>query len=177
MIMHKWFTIIFLLIISCTAHAQKTYEILSDSAHENTMMLKGAIAKENLSNEPLFTWYAESQRIYSNPDTAAVVAFKRNKDKIYFIVFGGTWCEDTHYVLPKFFKIQESSGFPEDRIALFAVDRYKHTTGNIAQALAVTNVPTIIVMKNGKEIGRVVEYGKTGKWDKELAGIINAGSH
>jgi len=34
--------------------------------------------------------------------------------------------------------------------------------------------PTIIVMKDGKELGRLVEYGKTGYWDKELAKIINA---
>jgi hypothetical protein len=28
------------------------------------------------------------------------------------------------------------------------------------------------VMKDNKEIGRVVEYGKTGKWDVELAEIL-----
>jgi hypothetical protein len=28
-------------------------------------------------------------------------------------------------------------------------------------------------MKDGKELGRIVEYGKTGYWDKELAAIIN----
>jgi hypothetical protein len=33
-------------------------------------------------------------------------------------------------------------------------------------------VPTIIVMKSGKEIGRVVEYGKSGEWDKELLELI-----
>ncbi|MFS8082307.1 MAG: thioredoxin family protein [Ginsengibacter sp.] len=153
--------------------AQTTYEVLADSAQNNEKMLKGIITKENISTEPLFMWYGESQRIYSNPDTSAVNALRKNKNKIYFIIFGGTWCEDTHYVLPKFFKIQEASGFPENRIAMFAVDRYKKTTGSIAQAMGVINVPTIIVMENGKEKGRVVEYGKTGKWDKELAEIID----
>jgi len=27
-------------------------------------------------------------------------------------------------------------------------------------------------MKDGKEVGRVVEYGKTGKWDTELGQIL-----
>lgn len=163
----------FLLVSSISSMAQKTYETLSDSAHENTKMLRGMITKEDLNNDPAFNWYAESLRIYPRPDSSAVAALKANKDKIYFVVFGGTWCEDTHFVLPKFFKIQEASGFPENRIALFAVDRHKHSTGNIAQALNIISVPTIIVMKDGKELGRVVEYGKTGYWDKELAAIID----
>ena len=37
----------------------------------------------------------------------------------------------------------------------------------------ITRTPTIVVMKDGKELGRLVEYGKTGHWDKELAEIIN----
>jgi thiol-disulfide isomerase/thioredoxin len=159
--------------ISFQSSAQKTYEVLSDSADNNSKMLKGIISKEDISNDPSFEWYAESRKIYPRPDTAAIAAFRNNKDKIYFIVFCGTWCEDTHYVLPKFFKIQEVSGFPENRIALFAVDRNKNTTGNIQAALNVIVVPTIIIMKDGKEMGRVVEYGKTGHWDKELADIIN----
>jgi hypothetical protein len=44
--------------------------------------------------------------------------------------------------------------------------------GNLNDAFKITNVPTIIVMKDGKEIGRVVEYGKTGKWDVELAELL-----
>jgi hypothetical protein len=38
--------------------------------------------------------------------------------------------------------------------------------------MQATNVPTVIVMQQGKELGRVVEYGKTGQWDKELAEIV-----
>lgn len=171
----KFYVLLFSIFMSISfqSTAQKTYQILSDSADNNSKMLKGIISKEDISNDAAFDWYAESRKIYPRPDTAAIAAFSNNKDKIYFIVFGGTWCEDTHYVLPKFFKIQEVSGFPENRIALFAVDRDKKTIGNIGHALDIINVPTIIVMKNGKEMGRVVEYGKTGHWDKELADIIN----
>lgn len=171
--MKKILAILLSLMFVIGVNAQTTYEVLADSSHNNEKMLKGLITKEKISNEPAYMWYGESQRIYSNPDTAMVNALSRNSNKIYFIIFGGTWCEDTHYVLPKFFKIQEASGFPESRITLFAVDRNKKTTGSIAQAMGITNVPTIIVMENGKEKGRIVEYGKTGKWDKELAEIIN----
>ena len=89
------------------------------------------------------------------------------------IAFCGTWCEDTQSIMPKFFKLQEMSGVPDNNITLFGVNRMKISLGHIAEALGVINVPTIIVMKDGKELGRVVEYGKTGKWDKELADIIN----
>ncbi|MEO9021818.1 MAG: thioredoxin family protein [Ginsengibacter sp.] len=163
----------FLMTIAFSSNAQSTYKVLADSSNGNSKMFEGIITKKDLTSEPSFdTWYAESQRVYQRPDTAAVNAFRNHKD-LYFIVFGGTWCEDTHYILPKFYKIQEDAGFPESHIALYATDRKYITEGNIAQALNVKNVPTIIVMKNGKELGRVVEYGTTGRWDKELAAIVN----
>jgi thiol-disulfide isomerase/thioredoxin len=156
-----------------SSFAQSRYIVLKDSSGNEGEIFKGVIEKNDLVGDTSFHWYAESQRIYPRPDTAAVAAFKNNIDKIYFIIFGGTWCEDTHFVLPKFFRIQEAAAFPESRITLFGVDRNKTTTGNIAEAMNIINVPTIIVMKDGKELGRVVEYGKTGKWEQELADIIN----
>ena len=167
-----FFSLIFFF-VSYASQAQKTYQVLSDSANNNSKMLRGVITKEDIDHDTAFEWYAESLRIYPRPDSSAVAAFRENKDKIYFIIFGGTWCEDTHFILPKFFKLQEVSGFPESHITVFAVDRHKHSVGNIAQAMNITATPTIIVMKDGKEIGRLKEYGKTGYWDKELAAIIN----
>lgn len=156
------------------AQTQQQYVVLADSSENNAKMLKGIITKSDLMADTSFNkWYAESQRIYPRPDTAAVNAFRNNKDNIYFLFFGGTWCEDTHFILPKFFKIQEVSGFPENHVTVFAVDRKKNVTGNLAHAMNIKATPTIVVMKNGKEIGRVVEYGKTGHWDTELAAIIN----
>jgi len=173
MIMTKIFITVICLFTGCASFAQKSYEVFADSVENNSKMLRGVITKEDINNDTTFKWNAESLRIYPRPDSSAVAAFKENKDRIYFIIFGGTWCEDTHFILPKFFKIQEVSGFPESHITVFAVDRHKHSVENIAQAMNITATPTIIVMKNGKEIGRLKEYGKTGYWDKELAKIID----
>ena len=68
--------------------------------------------------------------------------------------------------------LQEKSGLPVERISMISLDRDKKDPAHIAEALGVTLVPTIIVFKDGKEVGRVAEYGKTGKWDKEVADLI-----
>jgi hypothetical protein len=86
----------------------------------------------------------------------------------------GTWCEDSHFIIPKFYSLLETAGFPNDRVTLIGVDRKKKTLSHLSEALNVTNVPTIIVLKNGKEVGRVVEFGKYGLFDKELGEIINS---
>ena len=152
--------------------AQEQYEVSQDEKHPEVKVLRGIINKDLIKNDTAFKWYSSSQSYY-NPDTATVNAFIRAKGKYQFVVFGGTWCEDTQFILPKFFKLQEKSGITDDAITFFGVNRAKNSLGNITKAFDVTLVPTIIVMKDGKEMGRVVEYGKTGKWDKELTEILN----
>jgi len=153
-------------------HSQAQYEISQDEKHPEVKVLRGIVNKYLVQNDTAFRWYTQSQGYY-NPDTATLNAFERTKGKVQYVVFGGTWCEDTQFILPKFFKIQEKSGVPDDAVTFFGVNRAKRSLGSISSAFNVTLVPTIIVMKDGKEIGRVVEYGKTGKWDKELVDILN----
>lgn len=139
---------------------------------KNVTILNGIITKNDVANNGAFkSWYAVNQSSYKT-DTTIVNALANAKDKVQFVVFGGTWCEDTQNILPKFFKLQEESGISENNISFYGVDRTKKTLGNLTAAFKITNVPTIIVMKDGKEIGRVVEYGKTGKWDAELAALV-----
>lgn len=161
----------FFLQASAGLFAQAQYEASQDPKHPGVKVVKGLVNKYLIQNDTAFKWYSTGQ-VYYKPDTATLNAFERAKGKYQFVVFGGTWCEDTQFILPKFFKLQEASGIPDEAITLFGVDRAKTSLGNIAKAFNITLVPTIIVMKDGKEIDRVVEYGKTGKWDKELAAIM-----
>ncbi|RYF89601.1 MAG: thioredoxin, partial [Chitinophagaceae bacterium] len=112
-----------------------------------------------------------SERNYT-PTPALVQALQKATGNTQLVVFGGTWCEDSHFILPKLFKAQSQAGFPDNAVTFFGVDRNKKTIGGITNALKITNVPTIIVMKDGKEVGRVVEYGKSGQWDNELAALL-----
>lgn len=158
---------------SLTAVAQPDgYEVLVDPNHPEKKMLRGTIQKSLLANDTAFAWYAMNHKSYApSADLVQTVASSVEKN-LYFIVFGGTWCSDTQFILPRMMKLLEQANVPEDRIALITVDRQKKAIGPIAQAMQATNVPTVIVMHQGKEIGRVVEYGKTGQWDKELAEIV-----
>lgn len=155
-----------------TSFSQTQYEVSYDTKHPGVKVLKGIINKDLIKNDTSFSWYASSQKIYNPSDTSVVGPLQRDKN-VSYIIFGGTWCEDTQFILPKFFKLQEKAGIPDNKITFFGVNREKQTLGNIAAAMNITNVPTIIVMKDGKEIGRVVEYGTIGKWDKELSDIVN----
>jgi thiol-disulfide isomerase/thioredoxin len=158
-------------VFAANAFSQAQYEILNDEKHPEQHILRGIVNKYVVQNDSSYKWYNSSAAAYK-PDTATLSAFENAKSKVQFVVFGGTWCEDTQFILPKFFKLQEMSGVADNTVTFFAVNRAKKSLASITEAFDIKNVPTIIVMKDGKEMGRVVEYGTTGKWDKELADIL-----
>lgn len=153
--------------------AQHQYE--TSAGKNGEKILKGIISRQVLETDTAFGWFAENQKIYT-PDETAVTALQKNKDSLQLLVFMGTWCEDSHFVIPRFFSLIDKASFPNERVTLIGVDRDKRTLSHLSEALNVTNVPTILVMKKGKELGRVIEYGPDGYFDKELAKVINAGN-
>lgn len=159
------------LLFGFAGHAQNQYEVLHERPNETT--LKGIISRQVLVSDTSFHWYAENLKGYK-PNAAALEGLQKQKDSIQLLVFMGTWCEDSHFVIPKFFALTDAAGFPQDRITLIGVDRAKHTLSHLSEALHVDKVPTIMVMKNGKEIGRVIEYGKYGLFDMDLGEILKS---
>ncbi|HMW65842.1 MAG TPA: thioredoxin family protein [Chitinophagaceae bacterium] len=159
------------LLLATQLTAQSQYEVLIEQPNEKT--LKGIISREVLLADTSFHWYAENQKGYK-PNEAALAGLQKQKDSIQLLVFMGTWCEDSHFVIPKFFALTDAAGFPQNRITLIGVDRNKKTLSHLSEALNVDKVPTIIVMKHGKEMGRVVEYGKFGLYDLDLGEILKA---
>lgn len=153
-----------------TAISQNQYQVFSEKPNEKTY--KGIISREVLLSDTSFTWYAANQANYA-PNSSAVEALKENADSLELLVFMGTWCEDSQFIIPKLFALLDAAAFPQNHVTLIGVDRSKKTFSHLCEALNVVNVPTIIALKNGKELGRVVEYGSYGLFDKELGEIIH----
>lgn len=159
-----------LVFISLFSVAQTQYEVTNDGQDK---ILKGIITRDLIANDTAFKWFKSNQAGYK-PDEEVIKALKSRSAAVELIVFGGTWCGDTKYILPKLFALTDAATFSQDHVTLIGVDRAKKTISHLSEALGVINVPTIIVMKDGKELGRVVEYGRTGAWDKELGEILKA---
>lgn len=166
--MKKLFVITLVLFVAGAVKAQDTQVTVESNG---TKIVKGFLTKKDLVTDSAFSWFAQNQQGYV-PEQNALQAFRTNKDSINIIAFGGTWCGDTKHILPQFFVLTDAAGLSPDRITLIGVDRSKKTIQHLTEAFNVTRVPTFIVMKNGVEIGRVVEYGKYGMFDKELGEIL-----
>lgn len=151
-----------------TSNTAHTYEVSRDS---EAKILKGLLTRKDIESDTSFKWFKQNMQ-YGQADAAAVEAFKKHANDVEIVIFGGTWCHDTQNLLPVFYRLVDNSGFNENHITLIGVDRAKTTLGNLDKVFHITNVPTFIVMKDGKEAGRVIEYGKYGQVDKELGEIV-----
>jgi thiol-disulfide isomerase/thioredoxin len=160
-----------ILLTAGAAHSQQYFELSKN--HDGGKIFKGLITREDVEKDTSFKWYAQNTKGFT-PEKKAVAALKQQKDSIQFITFMGTWCEDSHFIIPRFFLLLDAADYPSSKVTLIGVDRSKKTLDNLSESLNIINVPTIIVMKNGKEVGRVVEYGKSGLFDKELGTIISS---
>lgn len=156
--------------INTSIFSQTQYEVLKDN--DGGKILKGIISRDILANDSSFKWYKQNLKPYPAGKDAATV-FGKYKDSVQLVIFLGTWCEDSQVIIPKLFPFLDAAGFSNDRVTLIGVGRNKKTISHLSDAFNVINVPTVIVMKEGKELGRVVEYGQYGMVEKELAEIAD----
>lgn len=163
-------------IISCkaTKTVTETKEVVHsyETSYDRGKVLKGVLHRSDLETDTTFKWFDENMKL-GKADANAVNIFSKHAGEFQVVIFGGTWCEDTQNLLPQFYRLADKSGFPDSSITLLGVDRAKTTVGNLHKAFHISKVPTFIIMKDGKEVGRMVEYGKYGEVDKELAEIVS----
>lgn len=162
--------VFFLMIFSSCSPKYNTFFTTHENKQEK--VLQGIINRNIIEADTTFKWFATNYN-YAQPSGKAIETIIQQKNKFKLVVFGGTWCEDTQNLLPLFYKLIDKSEYPNRKLVLVGVDREKQSGNDLSANYKITNVPTFIVLGNdGKEIGRVVEYGKGIGIDNELAEII-----
>jgi len=83
----------------------------------------------------------------------------------------GSWCSDSLDHVPPFIKIAEFLQIPEEQIIYIGVDKEKNDPEHMTDEYGIVKVPTFIVMKDGLEIGRIIET-PTKTLEKDLFSIL-----
>jgi thiol-disulfide isomerase/thioredoxin len=135
-------------------------------------MLLGNQLKEQFVKEPYSEWYTKEFNEYALDQKAVGELRKKNITSYNLIVFVGTWCEDSHRDFPRLMKILEEVKYPDSRLTIIAVNRKKESPTGDEVKYNVSKVPTIIVEKYGKEIGRIIEMPTTGYVERDLVEIL-----
>ena len=142
-----------------------------DTTNDGKMLL-GFQTKNQLKKEPYSEWFNKEFEEYSL-DQKAIAELKKEKLNSYqMTVILGTWCEDSHREVPRLFKILETLKFPENKLSNIAVNRKKEAPSGEEGGLNIQKVPTIILKKYGKEIGRIIESPKSGYLERDLVDIL-----
>ena len=144
--------------------------MLTERDRDGNIMLVGISDKDTLMNNKAFPWFKEWYEKYQ-PDNASVRVISDHVSSLHILVFAGTWCGDTHTLLPEFYKVMDAAGVGDAQITLHLVHRDKKTQDGSSDNYSIANVPTFIIIKGDKELGRVVESVKT-SIEVEIADIL-----
>jgi thiol-disulfide isomerase/thioredoxin len=153
--MKRILVLLLALTVYTTASAQKPYTTSKDE-ETGAVIFKGPITTADLSSESSFSWYNRGRTAYV-PDSGAIKYLRTALPNYTLVTLMGTWCDDSQNLVPRLAKVLEASRYPMNKFVMYGVDRSKQTNGIEGKLYDVKKVPTIIVFKGNKEIGRIVE--------------------
>ena len=100
---------------------------------------------------------------------------KLDFSEVRMVFVGGNWCPDTQGGLPDIMRILDAVGIDPNSWTYLSVDRQKRLLSIDGQApdliFWVERVPTVIVLVNGSEVGRLVEFPER-SWEEDLYRLL-----
>lgn len=144
---------ILLLSISCKEVVNK---VTIDEKTGNPMLV--GVTDRNAFELPEFSEWYNTEYIGYEPDEFLLGQIKESSDSIDIQIFMGTWCSDSRREVPRFLKIMDLSEFEQEKLQIINVDRKKISPTHEEKHKNIEFVPTFVIIKNGDEIGRIVEF-------------------
>jgi thiol-disulfide isomerase/thioredoxin len=146
-------------------------EQTAEETEEELPILTGVQTRETISKAPYDSWFAPTYSTYP-VDKETAGKFQPLVADVSVKLFMGTWCEDSQREVPHFYRILDVMNMDDLTVELITVDRDKVTPEHLEDGFDITNVPTFIFFKDGKEINRIVESPVT-SLEKDMLSILS----
>ena len=130
--------------------------VLHTEKYKGKDILVGEGNFRTLRVAPYQRWFEENQSVYT-PDEQVVEALKPLLKEVDMEVYMGTWCPDSREHVPVFYKVLQAAGYDTNRVKIFFLPR-DYGAHPLVKGKNIIRVPTFIFYKNGKPLGRIIEY-------------------
>jgi hypothetical protein len=131
----------------------------------------GRITWREWQREAQWTRYIDSTYTPDAATSQRLQSLLQSQPTVSFRLIAATWCSDSRDELPRLFSLFERLGTSADAVELWGVDRRKRQPEAVCRENALEYVPTLVVLRGGKEVGRVVEHPRT-SWEADIVGIL-----
>ncbi|UTA47815.1 thioredoxin family protein [Simiduia sp. 21SJ11W-1] len=131
-------------------------------------LLIGEVSAEQILAHPAFSPYRQDTL-----DAAAHEALLRQRGAhtIEWVLLFGSWCHDSQREVPQILAL--ANQHPTIALTAIAVDEQKRAPAEFTERYKLKYTPTLIVFKDGVEVGRIIERPDT-NWAADIAAKLDA---
>ena len=148
-----WFIALFIF-ATISVQAQEVNKKIYDTKKDMEILI-GGCTRAGLADVEFGDFFHEYESY--EPEYQIISQLSSIGQSYGIVLVLGTWCHDSQEQVPRFFRILDEIGYPDDEIRIIAVDGEKNYPGMETEELAIEFVPTIIFYQKKEEIGRIVE--------------------
>ncbi|MDR0536751.1 MAG: thioredoxin family protein [Tannerellaceae bacterium] len=139
--------------------------------------LLGLCTVNDLTSPPYSEWFSENYSSYT--PNSKIIELLKSKDPSHYSVtiFFGTWCSDSQREVPRLLKILDALSLRPQIIALGNGGKedslYRQSPNHEEAGKHIYRVPTFIISKDGRELGRIIEYPAV-SLERDILDILNS---
>ncbi len=153
-----------------TLQAQKLNKIIIDTKTQKEILV-GKCNLDGLKTGEFGSVFNTEYKNY-NPDHALITLLQTKIKDIKIEIILGTWCGDSKDQVPRFIKILDILKYKTEKIDILCLDHFCKADGFDKEKRNIQRVPTFIIYRKNKEIGRIIET-PTRTLEKDLLDILN----
>jgi len=167
----RLFAVVCLASLARCATAGESAGRASVSETQPRRVLVGLVNKQQIF-EADARWQPAYERAVLDPESARSLASAPTGARVD--VFWGTWCGDSVREVGRLLRYVDAMGAVPFELRLIAVDRSKSALG-FSEGMGLRYVPTFVVYREGREVGRIIESPPT-EIGHDLAALLSGGA-